>query len=414
MVLALFRGIWDRRLAGKRGPANALPPLSACYLPFLLPLSCTRCCSFRPVPPPVPLPMPKLSPPNRNKAGSLVVLYEDDERVACHAATQLGHRGFDNVFVLSGGLMAFAEKHPAFVEGAPPQRAKNSKTPSRARGSTSTRHTPPSHGSTSRSGGAASSGGGGGAAIGGHGAGSVVSRLALEGTGSEVGLPRAPDDRRKLTTGAACSPSAEAASTAGSETIGAGARAGSGRRSPGSTAASEYRRLPNGLLRGSPAGGGGSTNAGGGSNAGGGGGPGSAVHAATTGAPGRPARRLSGPASTCGCSPPARIIGGGGGSGDRSDYGGDETASRRSAGSSLRHHCGGDAGGTAGGTAGGGGGGGGGSGSSIRGFGGSGGGTAAMPSSLGRRRPNDTETVRTDATVAESVMSRAMARRGRF
>ncbi|CAM9727462.1 unnamed protein product, partial [Choristocarpus tenellus] len=53
----------------------------------------------------------------KNKEGGLIILYGEEERVACQAATTLIHRGFDNIFVLSGGLTGFARAFPAFVEG---------------------------------------------------------------------------------------------------------------------------------------------------------------------------------------------------------------------------------------------------------------------------------------------------------
>jgi centrosomal protein CEP41 len=53
----------------------------------------------------------------RNKEGMLIVLYDNDERLAAAAAHQLAHRGFDNVYVLSRGLTAFAAAFPHYVEG---------------------------------------------------------------------------------------------------------------------------------------------------------------------------------------------------------------------------------------------------------------------------------------------------------
>eukprot|EP00903_Cladosiphon_okamuranus_P010426 g9862.t1 len=54
----------------------------------------------------------------KNREGGLVVLYANDDAEACHAARTLIHRGFDNVFVLSGGLVAFARGgYHCFVEG---------------------------------------------------------------------------------------------------------------------------------------------------------------------------------------------------------------------------------------------------------------------------------------------------------
>ncbi|KAJ8603791.1 hypothetical protein CTAYLR_000193 [Chrysophaeum taylorii] len=53
----------------------------------------------------------------RNLDGKLIILYDDAERLAAAAAHQLVHRGFSNVFVLSRGILAFAEAFPAYVEG---------------------------------------------------------------------------------------------------------------------------------------------------------------------------------------------------------------------------------------------------------------------------------------------------------
>ncbi|CAM9279493.1 unnamed protein product, partial [Ectocarpus sp. 12 AP-2014] len=54
----------------------------------------------------------------KNREGGLVILYSNDDADACHAARTLIHRGFDNIFVLSGGLVAFArEGFQSFVEG---------------------------------------------------------------------------------------------------------------------------------------------------------------------------------------------------------------------------------------------------------------------------------------------------------
>ena len=48
----------------------------------------------------------------RNAEGKLIVLYDDCERLAAAAAHQLVHRGYENVFVLTGGLASFGEKFP--------------------------------------------------------------------------------------------------------------------------------------------------------------------------------------------------------------------------------------------------------------------------------------------------------------
>ncbi|KAL5111989.1 Centrosomal protein of 41 kDa [Taenia crassiceps] len=40
----------------------------------------------------------------RNKPGHIIICYDEDERLAPHVATVLTERGYDNIFVLSGGL----------------------------------------------------------------------------------------------------------------------------------------------------------------------------------------------------------------------------------------------------------------------------------------------------------------------
>ena len=39
----------------------------------------------------------------KNQPGKIIVLYDDDERLAPKAATTLCQRGYDNLFLLSGG-----------------------------------------------------------------------------------------------------------------------------------------------------------------------------------------------------------------------------------------------------------------------------------------------------------------------
>lgn len=41
----------------------------------------------------------------RNKPGHIIILYDDNERMAPKAATVFVQRGVDNVFLLSGGLL---------------------------------------------------------------------------------------------------------------------------------------------------------------------------------------------------------------------------------------------------------------------------------------------------------------------
>lgn len=55
----------------------------------------------------------------RNRVGTLIIFYDDDEKMgqAASLASQLVERGWENVFVLSGGIEAFAQAWPAYVEG---------------------------------------------------------------------------------------------------------------------------------------------------------------------------------------------------------------------------------------------------------------------------------------------------------
>lgn len=40
----------------------------------------------------------------RNKPGHIIIIYDEDERIAPRAATTLVQRGYCNLFLLSGGL----------------------------------------------------------------------------------------------------------------------------------------------------------------------------------------------------------------------------------------------------------------------------------------------------------------------
>lgn len=48
----------------------------------------------------------------KNAHGKIIILYDDDERVASQAATTMCERGFENLFMLSGGLRIVAQKIP--------------------------------------------------------------------------------------------------------------------------------------------------------------------------------------------------------------------------------------------------------------------------------------------------------------
>ncbi|KAM4672469.1 coatomer subunit gamma-2 isoform 6-T7 [Amazona ochrocephala] len=48
----------------------------------------------------------------KNAHGKIIILYDNDERLASQAATTMCERGFENVFMLSGGLKVLAQKIP--------------------------------------------------------------------------------------------------------------------------------------------------------------------------------------------------------------------------------------------------------------------------------------------------------------
>ncbi|NXP14385.1 CEP41 protein, partial [Thinocorus orbignyianus] len=48
----------------------------------------------------------------RNAHGKIIILYDNDERLASQAATTMCERGFENLFMLSGGLKVLAQKIP--------------------------------------------------------------------------------------------------------------------------------------------------------------------------------------------------------------------------------------------------------------------------------------------------------------
>ncbi|TRZ01594.1 hypothetical protein DNTS_010158 [Danionella cerebrum] len=48
----------------------------------------------------------------KNASGKIIIVYDEDERIASQAATTMCERGFDNLFMLSGGLKVLAQKFP--------------------------------------------------------------------------------------------------------------------------------------------------------------------------------------------------------------------------------------------------------------------------------------------------------------
>ncbi|XP_018581723.1 centrosomal protein of 41 kDa isoform X2 [Scleropages formosus] len=48
----------------------------------------------------------------KNAPGKIIIVYDEDERIASQAATTMCERGFENLFMLSGGLKVVAQKFP--------------------------------------------------------------------------------------------------------------------------------------------------------------------------------------------------------------------------------------------------------------------------------------------------------------
>mmetsp|Transcript_202 Transcript_202/g.448 ORF Transcript_202/g.448 Transcript_202/m.448 type:complete len:258 (+) Transcript_202:26-799(+) len=58
----------------------------------------------------------------KSKPGTVVVLYENEEQKAgIAAATVMTEKGFDNIYLLTGGLKYFAKKFPNWLFGNPPK-----------------------------------------------------------------------------------------------------------------------------------------------------------------------------------------------------------------------------------------------------------------------------------------------------
>ncbi|XP_034734797.1 centrosomal protein of 41 kDa isoform X2 [Etheostoma cragini] len=66
----------------------------------------------------------------KNTAGKIIIVYDEDERIASQAATVMCERGFENLFLLSGGLKVIAQKFPeGLTTGCIPTSCLSSPTP---------------------------------------------------------------------------------------------------------------------------------------------------------------------------------------------------------------------------------------------------------------------------------------------
>jgi len=67
----------------------------------------------------------------KNKEGKLIIVYHLDERNGIPHANLMAQKGYDNVYLLTGGIEDFLEQHPQYVEGkkvpAPLNKDKKSK-----------------------------------------------------------------------------------------------------------------------------------------------------------------------------------------------------------------------------------------------------------------------------------------------
>ncbi|KFQ17802.1 Centrosomal protein of 41 kDa, partial [Merops nubicus] len=70
----------------------------------------------------------------KNAHGKIIILYDNDERLASQAATTMCERGFENLFMLSGGLKVLAQKIPeGLITGSLPVSCQVSPPPGSAR-----------------------------------------------------------------------------------------------------------------------------------------------------------------------------------------------------------------------------------------------------------------------------------------
>lgn len=72
----------------------------------------------------------------KNQPGKIILVYDDDERIAPRAAQTLVERGYDNLFLLSGGMRFAVKKFPSgLIAGDVPEhytqpvKTKDGKTP---------------------------------------------------------------------------------------------------------------------------------------------------------------------------------------------------------------------------------------------------------------------------------------------
>ena len=56
----------------------------------------------------------------KNKPDKLLVVYADDERHGILTARVIFEKGFDNLYLLSGGFLIFAKENPELIDSGVP------------------------------------------------------------------------------------------------------------------------------------------------------------------------------------------------------------------------------------------------------------------------------------------------------
>lgn len=74
----------------------------------------------------------------KNASGKIIIVYDEDERIASQAATTMCQRGFENLFMLSGGLKVTVQKFPeGLTTGSVPESCLPSPKSSKGKGRSS-------------------------------------------------------------------------------------------------------------------------------------------------------------------------------------------------------------------------------------------------------------------------------------
>ncbi|KAK1887987.1 Centrosomal protein of 41 kDa [Dissostichus eleginoides] len=70
----------------------------------------------------------------KNASGKIIIVYDEDERIASQAATMMCERGIENLYMLSGGLKVIAQKFPeGLTTGSLPTSCLSSPSPSKGK-----------------------------------------------------------------------------------------------------------------------------------------------------------------------------------------------------------------------------------------------------------------------------------------